>query len=925
MYERIKSRVEKNLVDEIKNLSSQDIEFVGHHLIQNIEKERIIHKGLDKRRNPVGYTVDSISQNASIIGEYSATVDYFCESKDKDNTICYKKIRNDIKHAHKHGKGCLEKIYLISNQEEPSSFRKKFNGTDDFKNNKDIIIIMDARQLAEEIYKQSLDREDDLNFYGDYFPNFLQEMENYEYYGKIPAHCEKYCKDMHVLNEIERYFNDNNICWIHGLSGSGKTQAVIEYVHYKADEFPNYIWISGDDWAAGSSLSAIKRTRGGVPINVVGMFNKIKTILVIDSLERDVDYNEFSEMDKGFDKGGRIIITSQIKASWKKCMQMPELSKEVALKILDDEGNEKVARKIVDKCKGFPIILSTIRNMIIHENVNKNDLYDEVIETPGEIIASNGEALFKKILSKLEKRTYEKLVKIANTGLTTFDIDFLRFYCGCVTCNALQKLSLLILTNIPGIVKIHDLICVVVKEMDDSYDDVEKLRCYIESKKGEMTSSVLRQIYLMRHKVAQYKSVHPEVDWLTYALLQIEGDEKTKIAEKICNQIDTSNMDLVAAKCLIETDEIIGYKEKSKDGYKRYNDMLIEKYTNYLQVVNDEEIVAEFLHHLGKAYRRGGNLDGAFKCFKDLLKIKPDWSATYSQIVTLGTNKGVKDNPDIYQEAEKYMRVLLDTMISNPTQIPLRVALATISRMRSFRKIVNEVINTNDKVEKICQIVASAGIEDIGQFFEGFVAVTSLFNYHYSETCIRLARSVPEIIMVLPQMIDNKQWINACEALTNIATYVDKENNNQLFTILIEKAVEFGEEWKKQGLRDDYGGRAVAKAYIINGDGVQALSMINQIPIEKRSHWVLYRQAEAENMIGDKNASLTAQKAIDLLKDDAKSTDRQPSYYHLLGKCFRDEGDIDKALKAITNAIDLCCDSKYKEELENFKLQILEI
>lgn len=286
-----------------------------------------------------------------------------------------------------------------------------------------------------------------MNFYKDYFPNFAQEFENYEYYGKIPSLCDNFCRDTKVLDKIDQFFQKTTpICLLYGVSGSGKTQTAIEYVHYKASEFQNYIWIAGDDWPAETSLSAIQRTRGGIPINVVGLFNKSKTIFIIDSLERDVNVNDFSE-----------------------------LSEDVAICILGEKRNEGVVKQVAKKCKGFPIMLSTIRNMVLYEGVNREELYSEVLANPEELVTSDGVSLFRTVLSKLSPKTRERLINLANTGTTMFDIDFVRFYCGVLACNALQKLSILISTNIPGIVKIHDLICVAMMEKDESYKMVKHL------------------------------------------------------------------------------------------------------------------------------------------------------------------------------------------------------------------------------------------------------------------------------------------------------------------------------------------------------------------------------------------------------------------------------------------------------------------
>lgn len=99
MYRRIRQRIENNLIDEIKNLSATDLEYVGNHMLSVSEKVHLVHHGINKEGRPIGYTVDSFSQDASIVGEYSVQKDYFTDYVDINGEEYYKKIHNDVVHA----------------------------------------------------------------------------------------------------------------------------------------------------------------------------------------------------------------------------------------------------------------------------------------------------------------------------------------------------------------------------------------------------------------------------------------------------------------------------------------------------------------------------------------------------------------------------------------------------------------------------------------------------------------------------------------------------------------------------------------------------------------------------------------------------------------------------------------------------------
>ena len=211
----------------------------------------------------------------------------------------------------------------------------------------------------------------------------------------------------------------------------------------------------------------------------------------------------------------------------------------------------------------------------------------------------------------------------------------------------------------------------------------------------------------------------------------------------------------------------------------------------------------------------------------------------------------------------------------------------------------------------------------MGQFFEGFVAVSSVFGYRYGDACVALAESVPDIVFLAPAEVDRHQWLNACEALANVAVAAKKNNKPDLFKRLILKSIDFCKAILALGENiNNYQARAIAKTYIINGNGAEALKVISLVDDERRDHWLLYRQAEAENMQGIKTAVQTAKRALELLVEDKKNNDRKASYFHLLSKCYLTNNQVNEAREAITQAISFCDNKQYREELMAYKMEL---
>jgi len=499
MFEFIKKRIIKSLIEEILCLDAINIELVGHNVISVIENKRLIHHGINKDYKPWNHTVDSFSENSTVVGEYSTEKGYFDDSTPKDSPT-YKKIEKDISHAISHNEpDGPDKIYLVSNQEESPSFRKKFNQSELGNSYGDRTTIIDARELAKFIYEQSVTNPSYADVYKQFFPGFSKDLDNHEYYGKVPAQCKKHCSDAVLLQTINAHYEQGNtICILHGCSGSGKTQAAIDFIHQERSNFENYIWISGEDWTPETPLSSIQRTRGGSPINVTGAFNSAKTILVIDSIDRNLDESQFAELT-GFDKGSIVLATSQIAVpNRSQYLPIPTISKEVALKILGENTTSvsEYCREFVKECRFSPLILSTARDIAEDQGISRDDFYKEILASPEVISNSDGQSIMCRILAKLEPEHLTALKKIANSGSSIHDLNFLRQFIGINACINLQRLSILIPSNTPGIMKVHDLICTSARVVIDSTELVVAIEKYIEGYKGDMTPSIIRQIHL---------------------------------------------------------------------------------------------------------------------------------------------------------------------------------------------------------------------------------------------------------------------------------------------------------------------------------------------------------------------------------------------------------------------------------------------
>lgn len=924
MFEHIKKRIIKGLIEEITCLDATGIELVGHNYISLRENQILIHHGLNKDYMPSGYTVDTFSDDSSIVGEYSAEKGYFDYSGDKQDPI-YSKINKDINHALDHkGKLKLDKIYLISNQEENPSFRSNFNSTHIAKQYGDRLIIIDARELAKGIYDQSIRNPDAADLYKQFFPTFSQNMDNYEYFGKLPNLCDGYICEDNIINAISDHFaNGNNVCVLHGVSGSGKTQSAIDFVKRSKDAFPNYIWVGGDDWNPNSSLCSVQRSRGGSPVNVAGLFNSEKSILVIDDYISGLEENNFEELSSGFEKGGVVLVTSQISVPQNSIyLSIPQFSIDKALDLLGETRSSasELCKEFISGCRFSPLILSMTKKLFLDQGIDKEVIFREILDEPGIVDDASGVSIVRKILSGLNESSLAALKKIANSGKNYHDIEFLRHYIGALKCSTLQKLSILVPENTTGVHRIHDLISIAARDEIDSAPIVVSIESFISLKAGDMTPSVLRQIHLCSELILEehVRRGTRDIDWLHYSLLQLERYKKSDLHNEIHSIDISANDSLKKVKSVIDAKEIHSYEIADKKARSDYYATCASVYENLLNEGVSEEIQLELLHHLGKALRRSGKYAEALKSFNGLLELQPDWHATYGQIAHLGTQFEAEEY--LKEAGEEAMRALLGYIQNDLISVPLRVSLAALARLRSYRKLVEEINEDSESVKKLADVISMSALEGLDQFYEAFVSFTSMFGYRHSATCVGIAEAIPEMIAIPPSQVEERQWISACESLTNSSVAAARESKDSLSRLLIGSALSFANAVNNSEELSSYHARCIAKTFNIGNDPENALRAIKKVPEQEVNHWLLYEEAKAFLEIGVDhhldNALSSAIKCFKLAEADKKATARISIYHDLLSVCYQKLGHHESAINELSLAIAKCSNEKYRSELE---------
>ena len=894
-----KQVIVNKLIDEIENLSATNLELIGNIFLENITGKIFQHHGANRKGRPVGHTVDSLSADSLSIAEYSTEKDYF------SGKTSFGKIKNDIIHAKTFiGTGELRKIYLICSHLEKASFREKFNGTDLFKDNQKVIEIWGAGDLAEKIFDISITNTSFKNKIYEYLPDFYKELDLYADYGDTPYELdENYIQNQDFINEINLNICKEHICVITGISGSGKTQLAIDYFQQKKKNYEDYIWFDGSELTETSNLRDVKKERLGHPINLIGSFCSHKTLLVIDNLNFKVTARLFGDCTKGFDLGSSIIITSQIKSEINNYV-MPDYSPDSLLKMLGTSSD--LAKEFIKKIK-LPVILTTIKT----SSLNKDEieiLIKEILEDPSSASDINAKNALKKVLNKLDDK--DALIRLCNTGIKKWDISFLQKYIKLQKYKNLETLSLIKINSITKVVQIHDFIFECMQSNNEINTFMNFLSDEIGSLKGIVTDSLLRQIHLCYPKIEEYCLSQSELKncWLTYGFLQVESEHKEKIASRLWDKKLTDVTTLEEIRSLVDVKETkIFCTENSDDERKKILEELLEAKRKFSE---QKEIELILLHHIGKCYRRLKQFNESIDYLSQAIAIDKNFYPSHLQIAKCSIQDREKRFSEQGSNAMKY--ILAD--IFSRKSLPFRISLSAISDLRSFPKIYKDF--TEGEINYLKQILSMASFEGLQQYYEAFGAFISMFSWRFPDICKSLFEENRKILVLLPELQERNQWVNICDALTNIYDHYTSEKIGETIKEII---IQYCEKISKGSPENEYAIKTVAKSLFNIGRYEEAILIVDNF--NEPSHFMLRWKAYSELRSNKKECVITAEKVVQLNEKDSRAERYLSSNYALLSDCYRFKNNTEKSLEYLDKAISICEDAKYKTQLEEKRLQ----
>ncbi|EGH22803.1 hypothetical protein PSYMO_15476, partial [Pseudomonas amygdali pv. mori str. 301020] len=512
------------------------------------------------------------------------------------------------------------------------------------------------------------------------------------------------------------------------------------------------------------------------------------------------------------------------------------------------------------------------------------------------------------------------LQQIANTGLAMHDAEFIAHLVGYLPKQELQKLAVLSPGGAAGVLLVHELVVRAARTRDGTVDLAGEVERYLDRLEGEMTPSALRQIHLSRKALLDEHARRGcgEPDWLSYALLQLEG-VKCDVFGKYAQRPIVSSGSLAALMSCIDAREQYAFSLPQGKRLAYYS-ACVDEYGIALDGAQGR-IKAELLHHLGKAYRRCGDIDKALATFQKLLEIEPNWHATLGQIVHLGTQHGVGDTTR--QAGERALHQLLGLMLESSASVPLRVAMAVLSNLRSYPSVVAQLNSDELSVKSLSRIINQAALEGLDQFYDAFYAFTSKFGYEHPDVSFKLVSAAGDMFEISPESIGKSHLLSVGETLANVSQNALRSGDEGLARRLSGLSLVYAEALLAEGDPDGFTRRGIAKIFTVAGHSSRALEVINVVPVDKLDHWLLYRRAEAELAQGMPEALATAKDALIRAQADPRAEKNLAAYFDMMSRCLSAAGDTKGALDQTQQALAHCSGGRFLRELTD-RLALLE-
>lgn len=706
--------------------------------------------------------------------------------------------------------------------------------------------------------------------------------------------------------KIIQQVQQTKILQIVGISGIGKSELTKKIAKSLKNDFTKIIWVNGDDANNREpTLSSIHVETFDTKINIENYLKSKKILLILDNFNSNLKTIEDEFLASNKNNSICLITSLQKDLDTEKIYKLGYLSDELSYKILGIEN--ETSKKIVNYCKGYPLILQLIRDAINDEEYTWNEILSIINkQSLSKLDDDRNNELAIRILKKLLKLMQIELETIHIIDSQTIAKGFLENILGIPSVKKLEKRN--IIETRQHYFYIHQIILdsinnsVTNPNIEQYY---KKLGNFLVEGNDNKTAEYYNLLFTNNQHLDK---IYNQLDYtnslkkiILYSKVQARDIEQGKwYLEEILNYDLSANTKL---NILLEIEKVeielsdakFKFSYKENDKYIEISKEKIAYLEGKLSKIHLNDIKTYLEHHIGKICKNIKDYDKALSLFSKV--IEKDNKANYARLQIARIYTWYLYTDENKQKLDKVLHELLDNK-EQWEEESLTILLATyelISENKLEKYRDEYIMNQLSYFKKNLFYSLHFGFE---QPYELLAKLSNHLAYKKTDDFLKICEELP-----FPAQIDSNNKIRYAFAVIQASYYkILKENNFDQH--LVKEAYQNAETYFKGLKLNDYQRGYFIDFYINAEKWDEADILISQ----NKQRNTFYFQKVCKIKRG-KKLYIEAIKNINLAIKDIKKTPKFTRYlnamYHDKAEVFYEVNKYSKAILNLNKAIEL--------------------
>lgn len=701
------------------------------------------NRGLNVLGNPVGHSIDTVSDIGDIGAEFTTEKKYF-EGR-------MPKAWQDVRHAREAHPDSRHIFLLCTETAPPSRFDQIVRTAGRcFRSHGVQVHLYDSRRIAETIVDYLLASDGAVGELAEYLPPLEYIRDEFEATQLCPNPDAAYVPRPEAEKSISDALDRAPCVVIAGIGGSGKSLTAAAIATARKERYDLIVWHDARDLVRIEQIHELPIARSGNHRNVGTLLRTLRCLLVLDDLHSNFDLQALS----GFCRSGSNVLITRRSANAED-YSLPPLERVAAESVLNRDTTETCPQQIFDRVwrtvGGHPLTLR-LMNAAVHEGASWSDIGEDC-GAVGEFTDANTERVADRVLKRLAPAAARELSLFAWADQAACDRGFARAVLKPVGVRKLSSFCLTTADTGSGL-RIHDIIFACLRtELPVSSERARELVDALDEYIREVYDKDLELVSLslgMRPTLeALVRSGERRATFL-YALIQgssaadldpgLIGDVSEYVRD--LSSADADTQDEIAVAVALEQIEAEYRHHKTVSDVETAKKQLATRIPLFDALMQLPRLTvrsrAEVEHHRSKALNLTGDKERAIAGFETVISGSCPLDAARLQLIRIyGKDPAKADRVQVLASQ------ILERAEQAPNEVATSVVLATVEAI-PWTKLFGERAGLSKKFGALIEErVISSALAGSEQPYQTFAVIGRHWAWDEPERFIRIWTSLP--------------------------------------------------------------------------------------------------------------------------------------------------------------------------------------